>query len=326
MNSKRSYALLKKHLLSIILASIRYLLIIGLTYLILAPILHNLSTSFTHPGDLGLATSVWIPTRISAENWYVASIVLNYKTALPFTFLHTAIITFLQIICSSMAGYAFARLTFRFRELLFGCVILTILVPATTFMLPQYLYFKDFDIFGIFYLLTGNHLNLLNTPLSIYIMAVTGMGLKGGLFVYIFRQTFRGLPKALEEAAYIDGAGFIKTFTHIVLPSSGAGMITVGVLSFVWNWNDSYFTNLFDNTNVKHLMLSFTRVSAAVDQALNSVAKSIPPSFTFLRQSPVYEEAISRTAAILLFLPLVIVYLIVQRKFVQGIERSGLVG
>lgn len=326
MNSKRSYILLKKHLLSIIQALFRYLLIIGLTYLILAPILQNLSTSFTHPGDLGLATSVWVPTRISAENWYVAAIILNYKTALPFTFLHTAIITFLQIICSSMAGYAFARLKFRFRELLFGCVVLTILVPATTFMLPQYLYFKDFDIFGIFYLLTGNHLNLLNTPLSIYIMAATGMGLKGGLFVYIFRQTFRGLPKALEEAAYIDGAGFIRTFTHIVLPSSGAGMITVGVLSFVWNWNDSYFTNLFDNTNLKHLMLSFTRVSAAVDQALNWAAKLIPPSFTFLRQSPVYEAAISKTASILLFLPLVILYLIVQRKFVQGIERSGLVG
>ena len=326
MNSKRSYSLLKKYLLSIILALFRYLLIIGLTYLILAPILQNLSTSFTHPGDLGLATSVWIPTRISVENWYVAGLILNYKTALPFTFLHTAIITFLQIICSSMAGYAFARLKFRFRELLFGCVVLTILVPATTFMLPQYLYFKDFDIFGIFYLLTGNHLNLLNTPLSIYIMAATGMGLKGGLFVYIFRQTFRGLPKALEEAAYIDGAGFIRTFTHIVLPSSGAGMITVGVLSFVWNWNDSYFTNLFDNTNVKHLMLSFTRVSAAIDQALNSASKLIPPSFTFLRQSPVYEAAISRTASILLFLPLVILYLIVQRKFVQGIERSGLVG
>ena len=326
MNRKYSYSLLKKRLLSVILGLFRYLLIIGLTYLILAPILHSLSTSFTHPGDLGLATSIWVPTRISIENWYVAATVLNYKTALPFTVLHTAIITFLQIACSSMAGYAFARLKFRFRELLFGCVILTILVPATTFMLPQYLYFKDFDVLGIFYLLTGNHLNLLNTPLSIYIMAATGMGLKGGLFVYIFRQTFRGLPKALEEAAYIDGAGFIRTFTHIVLPSSGAGMITVGVLSFVWNWNDSYFTNLFDNANLKHLMLSFTRVSGAVDQALNGVSKSIPPSFTFLSNSPIYEEAISKTAAILLFLPLVVLYLIIQRKFVQGIERSGLVG
>jgi len=326
MNRKYSYSLLKKRLLSVVLGLFRYLLIIGLTYLILAPILHSLSTSFTHPGDLGLATSIWVPTRISIENWYVAATVLNYKTALPFTVLHTAIITFLQIACSSMAGYAFARLKFRFRELLFGCVVLTILVPATTFMLPQYLYFKDFDVLGIFYLLTGNHLNLLNTPLSIYIMAATGMGLKGGLFVYIFRQTFRGLPKALEEAAYIDGAGFIRTFTHIVLPSSGAGMITVGVLSFVWNWNDSYFTNLFDNANLKHLMLSFTRVSGAVDQALNGVSKSIPPSFTFLSNSPIYEEAISKTAAILLFLPLVVLYLIIQRKFVQGIERSGLVG
>ncbi|MEL3906349.1 MAG: carbohydrate ABC transporter permease [Treponema sp.] len=326
MNKQFSRPLLKKYTVQGILGLIRYFLIIGLTYLILAPILHNLSIGFTHPADLGLATSIWIPARTSIENWYTAMLMLNYRSALPYTFLHTAVVAFLQIVCSAMAGYAFARLKFRFREVLFGCVILTILVPPNIFMLPQYLYFKDFDILGIFYLITGQHLNLLNNPVSIYIMAATGMGLKGGLFIYIFRQTFRGLPKALEEAAYIDGAGFVRTFTSIVLPSSGAGMITVAVLSFVWNWNDAYFTNLFDNTNLNHLMLAYTRAAASVDEALNTISRNIPPSFTFLMENPVYEAAIAKTAAVLVFVPLVVLYLIVQRKFVQGVERSGLVG
>ncbi|CEM63232.1 carbohydrate ABC transporter permease [Treponema phagedenis] len=317
---------LKKRINNFFVTLIRTVLIICLCYLILAPLLKNIVVAFTYPLDLGLSTAVWVPTRLSVENWYVAYLVLHYKTSLPYTILHTAIITVLQTVCAAMAGYSFARLHFRFRDFFFVCVLLTIIVPVKIFMLPQYLYFKEFDILGIFRLITGAPLNLLNSSTSIYIMAAFGMGLKGGLFVYIFRQSFRGLPKALEEAAYIDGAGFIQTFTKIVIPSSVTAILTVCVLSFAWNWNDAYFIKLFDQRNTNHLMLAFTKAAASIDEAIAAISTQIPPNFAFLLKNPVYEDAISRVAALLVFLPLIIFFLIIQKKFVQGVERSGLVG
>ena len=111
-----------------------------------------------------------------------------------------------------------------------------------------------------------------------------------------------------------------------MLPSAGPGILTVGVLSYVWSWNDSHYVQLFDNTNVKFLMLAFNKATGSVDEALAAISSKVPVNYAFLLKSPVYEAAIAKTAALLVFLPLVVLYLIVQRKFVQGVERSGIVG
>lgn len=304
----------------------RYALIICLSYLILAPIFINISTAFTYPADLGLSSSMWVPSRFSIENWHVAALTLNYTTALPYTLVQTAIITVLQTFCAMLAAYSFARLKFPGRGILFACVVFTIIVPPQTFMLPQYVYFRNFDIFGIIRAITGKPLNLLGNPLSLVLVNVLGQGLKGGLYIYIFRQTYRGLPKALEEAAYVDGAGFMHTFWGIVVPSSTSGLLTVSVLSFVWNWNDAYYIRLFDNTNTNNLMLAYTRAVGSVDEAISRIATQVPPAYAFLTKNPMYEAAIGKTAALLVFLPLVLMYIIIQRRFVQGVERSGIAG
>lgn len=304
----------------------RYLLIICLSYLILAPIFKNLSVAFTNPRDLSFPSSLWIPARISIENWHVSALMLDYGKSLPFTLWFTAVVTVLQTVSAMMAGYSFARLKFAGREILFVLAIFTIVVPPQMFMLPQYLFFKEFDIFGIIRAVTGKPLNLLGSSVSLFILNALGMGLKSGLYIYIFRQTFRAMPKELEEAAYIDGAGFIRTFVSIVLPAAGAGILTVAVLSFVWSWNDPHYVQLFDNTNVRFLMLAFNKATGSVDESLASISSKIPPGYAFLLKSPVYEAAIAKTAALLVFLPLVALYMLVQRKFVQGVERSGIVG
>ena len=304
----------------------RYLLIICLSYLILAPIFKNLSVAFTNPRDLSFPSSLWIPARLSLENWHVSALMLNYGVSLPYTLWFTAVVTVLQTISAMMAGYAFARLKFFGRGVLFALAVFTIVVPPQMFMLPQYLFFKEFDIFGIIRAITGKPINLLGSGVSLFVLNALGMGLKSGLYIYIFRQTFRALPKELEEAAYIDGAGFIRTFTGVVLPSAGAGILTVAVLSFVWTWNDPHYVKLFDNTNIRFLMLAFNKATGSVDEALGSISSKIPPTYAFLTKSPVYESAIAKTAALLVFMPLVALYLVVQRKFVQGVERSGIVG
>ena len=321
-----SKPLLMKKGKSFVVGLFRYVLIICLSYLILAPILINISTAFTNPRDLNFPSSMWIPARISTENWHVSYLMLDYGKSLPYTLGFTAIITVLQTISAMLAGYSFARLRFPGRNLLFLLAIFTIVVPPQMFMLPQYLFFKEFDIFGLIRLFTGKPLNLLGSSVSMFVLNALGMGLKSGLYIYIFRQTFRSLPKELEEAAYIDGAGFLRTFTGVVLPSAGPGLLTVGVLSYVWSWNDPHYVQLFDNTNVKFLMLAFNKATGSVDEALASISSKVPAHYAFLLKSPVYEAAIAKTAALLVFLPLVVLDLIVQRKFVQGVERSGIVG
>ncbi len=312
---------------SIILGVLRYVLLICLAYLILAPILSNIKTAFTHPADLGLKSSVWIPNRFSLQNIHVASMILNYSHVLPVTFFYTLVLMVLQVICTLLAGYSFARLKFRGQGLIFICVIATIVVPSQVIMLPQYLYFRDFRLFGLIPLFNqGKGLNMLNKPAVIYLLSALGMGLKSGLYIYIFRQTFRGLPRELEQAAYVDGAGFIRTFTSIVLPSAGPGLITVGTLSFVWNWNDTSFLSWFDPQNADNLMFMYVKRTASMEQALNSISSKVPGTYTFLTKDTLYQSAEAKTCALFVLVPLILLYLIVQRRFVQGVERSGIVG
>ncbi|MBQ3668505.1 MAG: carbohydrate ABC transporter permease [Clostridia bacterium] len=326
-HKKITPAMVKKHSKSVIAAILRYTLLICLSYLILAPILSNIVVAVTHPADLGLSSSIWIPMRLSTQNMHVAYLILNYSKTLPSTLLYTVIVMLLQVACTLLAGYSFARLKFKGQGVLFACVIATILVPSQIIMLPQYLYFSDFRLFGLIPLYNeGKGLNLLNQPAIIYILSALGMGLKSGLYIYIFRQTFRGLPKELEQAAYVDGAGFVRTFFRIVLPCAGPGLITVGTLSFVWNWNDTSFLSWFDPRNANNLMFMYIKRTANMKQALDGISSKVPGTYTYLTDNILYQNAINKTCALAVLIPLIILYLIVQRRFVQGVERSGIVG
>lgn len=326
IKKQRRKTLIKNKLASFFIGFFRYALIICLSYLILSPLLKNLSTAFTFPSELGLQSSVWVPRRSSIENWHVAAIALNYSKTLPYSLIQCFIIALCQLIAPLFAAYAFARLRLPFKRTLFACVIITIVVSPQIFMLPQYLHFRNFDMLGLAKLITGKPINLLGHPASLLLLNALGQGLKGGLFIYIFRQTFLGLPKALEEAAYIDGAGFLRTFFKIVLPSASSSILTVMVLSFVWNWNDSYYIRLLDPQNTGNIMLSYTRAAASVDQAVAAISTKIPESYTVLMKNPVYEQAIGKTMTLLIIIPLVILYLFIQRRFIQGVERSGITG
>lgn len=312
---------------AVVIGILRYTLLICLSYLILAPILSNIVTAVTHPADLGLSSSIWIPNRFSTQNLHVSYLILNFGKTLPATFFYTLAVMALQMVCTLLAGYSFARLRFRGQNILFACVVLTILVPSQVIMLPQYLYFRNFTFLGLIPLFNqGSGMNLLNQPSVIYILSLLGMGLKSGLYIYIFRQTFRGLPKELEQAAYVDGAGFLRTFLRIVLPCAGPGLITVGTLSFVWNWNDTSFLSWFDPKNASNLMFMYIKRTASMQEALNGISSKVPGDYTFLTTNLLYQNAISKTCALFVLIPLIILYLFIQRRFVQGVERSGIVG
>lgn len=328
MQKSDPWHLIRRRLGHVVVSLLRYALLIALGYLILTPILRMVSTAFKHPSELGSPVSIWVPAEFSIEHVVLALRTINYQRTLPYTLVSVALQVVLQIASAMLAGYSFARLKFKGRGVLFACVILTIVVPAQAISLPQYLNFRYFDIFGIIEAVTGQSLNLLGKQIGLYLLAATGQGLKGGLYIYIFRQGFRALPKELEESAFVDGSGYLRTFFRIVLPNSMSSVLTVAVLAFVWNWNDMYFVNLFGGTQ-DNMMVRFNAATASMDEAMNTVVRGlgdVAVNFELLIDNPLYQQAVADTMSLFVMLPLIVAYLLIQNKFVQSAERSGIVG
>lgn len=315
----------RKRLVSILGMIFRYMLLISLGFVIVTPLLKLLKEAVTDHNLLGLKNSVWIPQAISDVSFVIGSTILKFWKALIYSLSNTAVIMVLQVFSAALAAYSFARLKFKGSNLLFALVLFTIIVPSQSIMLAQYITFRNFDVLGIFKLFTGKPISLIGNNLSLYLLAITGMGVKGGLFIYILRQNFRQLPISIGEAAYVDGAGFLKTFFRIVLPSSSASLTTVAVLSFLWNYTDVYFISLLSNHPL-NLALRFSQIQANMRWPIKDTEKLLSAAYVTLPDSPLVQSAVAAACALLVIIPLLILYLFVQKRFVQGVERSGLGG
>ena len=316
---------LKKKGAGFFLSVMRYALILCIGYIIMLPILEMISSAVMSPEEVGSPVSEWVPAEFSLEHLIVAFKLINYPSAVVYTLFTTALQVVLQVFSAAISGYAFARVRSKKIQALFFVVILTIIVPQSVILLPQYIYFRNFDILGIVELLTGNPVNLLGKPIVLYLLDFCGMGLRAGLYIYIFRQFFRGLPYSLEEAAYVDGSGFIRTLFKIALPNAMPSIITVTVLSFVWNWNDTFYTNRFVGSDL-NLMVRLNKVAAAMDNMLQAIGGQIPATYYFEYKDPLYQASILSTASLLVVLPLIILYGFIQKQFVESASSSGLGG
>lgn len=309
----------------ILMSALRYALILCIGQIILLPILQMISKTFMSPYEVGNPVSTWIPSQFSVEHLIVAFKLLNYPKALLYTLGTTALQVVLQVLSAAVTGYSFARIRSKKIQMLFFVVLLTIVVPPSVLMLPQYLFFRDFDVFGIIMLITGSGINLLGKPVTLYILDICGMGLKSGLYIFIFRQFFRGLPKELEEAAHMDGYGFVGTLFRIIMPNAVPGIITVSVLSFVWNWSDTYFANLFVN-NKSNLMVKLMSVSGDMENSLWGIHFGIPDTYYFGHSDVLYQASVLTSASLLVIFPLIVLYMIIQKRFVESASNAGIVG
>lgn len=294
----------------------RFVLISGLSFVILFPILQKISTAFKHRNDLYSPIVVWIPENFTFDNFRSAISIMNYWDTLLNTFVLAAVTAILTTASCALAGYAFARLNFKGSRILFFGVILTIIVPPTTILIPMYMNLREFSLGGIIPLLTGNSINLLNSYWPFILTSMTGTSLRAGLYIFIFNQFFRGIPKAIEEAAYIDGAGVARTFFSIMIPSAKSAIVTVMLFSFVWQWNDSFYTTTYlTSANVMSSRLSSLPYNLQV--FLDSSSGSV---------DPFYLSMVQDTGILLAMAPLIILYLFVQKQFVESVERTGIVG
>ena len=316
---------IRRKVLEILGLIFRYALLISLGMIILTPLYATFKEGITEQSQLGLKNSAWVPPATSLQSFITARLVLDYEYSLFYSLLNTFILAALQTACAALAAYSFTRLKFKGSGLLFGVVVFTIIVPSQSIMLAQYLTFRNFDIFGLIELITGSPMNLLGSPVALYVLAATGVGVKGGLYIYILRQAYRQLPISIEEAAYVDGAGFLRTFCSIVIPGVSSSLTTVAVLSFVWNYAETYFMSLFNPTN-NFLTLRLSDIQRNMRWTLMDVQTLIPAQYIVDVDSPMVHKAVASACAVLTIAPLVVLYLFVQKRFVQGVERSGLGG
>lgn len=304
---------LETSLKNLIVNVFRYVILIGICYCILAPVLGIVVSSFFSNEDAYNPMVYMIPDAPTLERYRLAIERLDYLKTCGATLLYSFTLMLIQIVVCSMVGYGFARFNFPFKNIMFACVVIMIVIPTHTIMLPLYMTFKNFDPFGIITLINGYPINLMSSVKPMYIMTLLGCGLRSGLYIYIFTQFFRGLPKEIEEAAYVDGAGVWYTYFRIMLVNALPSVVTVAVFSMVWQYNDAFYSNLF---LISQDVIIGKRIST-LQATIANLDKILDPTVQEL-----YVDA----GIVLVMLPVVIIYVILQKFFIEGVERSGIVG
>lgn len=314
-------AFFKKQAIHFIYAIFRLFLIIGLSYVVLYPVLRMVRAAFNED-YFSSATSIWIPEHIGLTNIKYAVNSFNYWESLVISVRLSIVAALLQVVSSAVIGYGFARFKFKGREILFALVILTMIIPPQTYLVSLFMTFRKFDFFKLLTIpsmIAGKDLsvNLIGTEWTMWIPAALGVGLRGGLLIYIFRQFFRGMSKELEEAAYIDGCGPFKTFLKIMVPNALSSALVVFLFSLVWHWND-YFTlsMMYSGTNkVKPLSIGLmNKWSELANSLLMSGAANVNLPY------------ILASGALLFVIPIILVFSIAQKYFIESVDKVGIKG
>lgn len=302
----------------------RFLLLLGISYVILFPFFSKISSSFMSPEDFVDVTVRLIPKHPTLSTYQAIIKDNGYFTALLNTFVLSLVCAVIQTFVCCLIGYGFAKFKFKGNSILFLCVIFTMVVPHSTLQLSLFMKFRYFDILGIVNFLGGGvidainvldgttSINFINSDWPLYILSITGLAYKNGLFIFLLRQFYRGIPDELEESAYLDGSGVFRTFVSIIIPLSVTMMITVFMFSFCWQWTDNFYTELFYTTAGKKLLPDIIKIPKSLD--------------TNYAGQALYTAAINNTCGIMIMAPLIILYLFGQKYIVQGIERSGITG
>lgn len=298
----------KKHVRAFIVKVALYLVLFDLAFVFLYPFITMIIDSLKTDADLVNITVKWIPSQLEWSNYKVAFEGLSYLDYLKNSVFVTVVATIGHTFVCAFVGYGFARYKFPGRTVLFLMVILTMLVPTQVLIFPLYIMYSGWD--------------WLDTYLPLLVPCFLGFGLRGGFYVFLFRQFFMGLPYEMEEAARIDGCGPLGTFFRIMLPMSRSSLLVGIVLSFVWHWND-YFEPSIYLTQAPEKALLPSRLPAMYE-ALNQLASEAEN--ISVSGNVVVNQAVCMASTFLVILPLLVAYMFVQKQFMEGVERSGLTG
>ncbi|OMF21803.1 hypothetical protein BK133_27705 [Paenibacillus sp. FSL H8-0548] len=298
---------------------IRFSLLAALAYQLLYPLLYMLSMALRRPEEAMDPSVIWIPKTLTLSNFTDALRVMDFWDALQNSLIIGIGCGLLDVLSCAFVAYGFARFKFRFSGTLFMLVILTLVVPVQTIILPLYADMKYFDAFGIMKLtslVTGgpDSISLVGSFWAFFLPSMFGMGLRSGLYIFIFRQFFKGMPNELEDAAYMDGCGPFKTFFTVMLPNAKNAIITVFLFSFVWHWNEFYMSNLLLGNLKKNFAIALSSLRVDLQSVVNVQTIS----------DPLVVVTRIQAGALLTILPLFVLYLVTQRYFTDSIEHGAI--
>lgn len=260
-----------------------YVVLILGSIIMIFPFVWMLLTSFKTQAE-----SMAIPPQILPSQWNFD----NFFTALaslPFVdlYINTALLILFRVLCavifSSMAGYAFAKLRFPCKNLLFGIVLVQMMLPSQIFITPQYLMLA--------------RMGLTNT-----IFALVFPGLVSAFGTFFLRQTYLGIPNEIAEAAYLDGCNKWQTFTKVMFPLTGSSCAALAIFTAVFAYSDLMWP-LICNTDLNMMTLS---------AGLSTLNGQYTTNFPVLM-----------AGSLLAMIPMVILYLLFQKQFIQGIAMTG---
>ncbi len=312
-NKQARVAAIKRKVTKFCTGLVLAVLLAGLCFMILQPLMNKISVSFMEQRDLYDKTVITIPKHFTLENYQLVFKLMDFWNSLLNTFILSAAVAILQVVSTLLVGYGFARYNFPLKNFWFFMVILTIVIPPQTYSSSMMLHFQYFDIFGIFRAVTGDTVMLTGTAVPMLLLASTCTGLKCGLYVYLFRQYFRNIPKDIEEAAFMDGCGTVQTLFRVMLPDAIPMATSCFLFSFVWQWTDNYFSNLLMKSG-NLLPVKLAALSSLAKGHLEKIYGSVSVS---------YLMALNATGAILVLIPVILLYVFAQKKFVQSLGASG---
>ena len=284
----------------------RMVLLVGISYVVLFPFISKIAGSFMSPEDFVDVTVRLIPKNFTLDIYKAVLFELDYWDA----FLHTFIIPLggglLQTFSCCLIAYGLAKFRFRGNTLVMLLVILTMIVPHQTLQLSLFMNFRYFDIFGIIQAITGSKISLLNTNWPLYLLSLTGLAYKNGLFIFLMRQFYQNIPNELCEAARIDGAGNWTVMLKIIMPMAKNTFFTVMLINFITFWND-YQTPLVYLPSYPTLALGMYRMSYVTINELSTVPMRM-------------------TAAIFMLIPTLVLFACFHKRLLGNLTVGGIKG
>lgn len=284
---------------------ILYLLMMGIGFVFVYPLLIVFSTSGKDLYDLVNPLVRWIPTSFCVENYQKAYRVLGGVEALAITVLVISAIAFAQTASSSLVGYGLAKFRFPGKRLVLGLVVATFIIPSQVTLLPQFVMYSQ--------------LSLVNSVWPILLPSLFCQGLKNAIFVLLFYQFFRMAPKSLDEAATVDGAGRWKIFYAINLKMATPAIVVVLIFSFVWNWNETNLADIYFGNAIVTLPLALERFKESYDNLFPFDINNSQPATRL-------NEGIEMAGTVLSIIPLIVMYIFVEKHLVENFDRSGITG
>lgn len=280
-----------------------YFILIGIGFVYLYPIIYMVLMSVMPTEDLINPTIKWIPNSIDFESFKTVYKALDYKDSLLITLLIAGVCSIFQTITSALAGYALARFQTPFKKLWIFLLLVVFIIPSDVVSVPRFVLFTRYNMVGSLF--------------SMFLPAFFGQGLKSSLFVLLFMYSFASYPKSYDEAAQLDGAGSLKIFSRVALPLTVPMIILTALFTFIWYWNETAQSGLLLSGSYDTLPLKLEQFDSTYGQMFGT---------SFGSEANRLNERIQMAATILAISPLALLYFVIKKGMINGIESSGITG